>query len=267
MTNFTMRAFAVVRQNTGDGWLLLSSDGSAGAPWSVLDASTSSLSAVINGALMFLRENSSADFSFSTRTASEIAADPLCERADLLSQAAPGASIVVLAPEGRRGQADLWAQTWRTPRGGVSSAGTVSRFRVQTLPEQITKFFAGEDFRSFDAERYSEKFEVAPPVRPPFQRELLVRHAWSAMELCPDSFPTEALIAERRAKQEATEASYAELRDARDPKVRRQRLQAAQAAERSLLPGSGATVEQRQALEQDRKAAFGGAWTTPAEAE
>ncbi len=254
MTNFIMRAFAVCRQNTGDGWLLLSSDGSDGASWSVLSACTTNLQAVISNALAFLRESSSADFSFSTRTAAEIALDPLCERAELLPQSAPGASIVALAPEGRRGQADLWAAAWRNPLGGVSSAGSVSRFRVQTLPEQITKFFAREDFRSFDAERYSEKFEVAPPVRPPFPRELLVRHAWSAMELCPDSFPSEALIDERRARQQRTQAEYAELKAARDPKVRRQRLQAQWAADRALLCAS---EEEREALEDDRKAAFG----------
>ena len=245
------RHIAVIRQDAGDGWLLLSGDGNS---WTVIAASKASLPSVIASALVMLRENPSADFSFSSRTASQIAAGPLCEQAELLPQSAAGTSIVVLSPEGRPGVPDLWAASWRSPLGGLSSSGTASRFQVQTLPEQIEQFFKREDFRSFEPEHAREKFEVVAIVRPPFPRELLVRHAWSAMELCADAFPSLAAIAERRAKQEATQAAYQELKDSKNPRIRRQRLQEQWASERALLCAS---EEEREALEDDRKAAFG----------
>lgn len=223
---------AIIRHNNFADWLLLSGDNISWTPLSVVTA----LPSAVAGALEMLRRNP-VDFSFSTRSPDQIAADPLCETPERLPSAVPGASIIVLLPEGRPGDPTAWSNVWRNPLQGLSCSGLSARFRIQTTPDQIEAYFRQEDLRSFGPEHPSERHDANRPKRPPHHRDLLVRHGdgWNARTLCPDAFPSLTALDAQRAKQYAVEQAGLELRAAKDPRAKRAKLQAQQAIDRAAL--------------------------------
>jgi hypothetical protein len=222
--------------------------------WSVLSAGGVNLDAVFASALAVLRDNPGGDFSFSVRTIADLVDQPLVEDEDELQHAVPGASITVFCPEGGPGDGSLWNSLWRDPTMRLSSPGPGGRYRLVSLLEQVQRWLMREDVRTFEPARISERFDLQPPVRPPFIRELLVRGAWSARSLVPDAFPSLALLEERRAKQAETQAQYEALRRGRDPREKTRLMQEQYARDRELL---GVSAEERARRELERKATFG----------
>lgn len=156
----------------------------------ILSAGTASAEGAVKAAIKMLKDDGGADFSFSTRTADQLLEHPLVEDPEQLLISAPGASIMVLAPEGRPIHDDhtLWATCWRTPMGGLSSTGIKSRFRQQTLVERVMEFFERERWQSFRPETPSEMHSIQRIDRPYFAREVLVRHDWRIRDIVPDAF-------------------------------------------------------------------------------
>ena len=99
-------------------------------------------------------------------------------------------------------------------------------------------------------------------------RELLIRKNWSARRLAPGDFTDLRVLEERRAHLAKVQADYEARRAARDPREKTRLLQEAQARERRLLPGSGATEQEKADIALARKVAVGAAsaaWPGPVE--
>jgi hypothetical protein len=232
--------------------------------WSVLSSGSANLPVLISSTLEMLRADPGADFTFDTRSVNE--AIPPVEQAADLQGWAPGVEIVVLAPERADGDGTLWNRSWRCPQtGSVTCEGKSTRFRVPNLPDEINKFFARADYRSFDPPSpWTTARELQFPVhRPPHHRLLLVRHDWRIRDLVPAAFASPEEEAARLASLARTESQFEALRKARDPFEKTRVLQAQQAEERKLLPGSGISAEERAAIEHGRKVAAGAAWGEP----
>ena len=177
------------------------------------------------------RPNAGGEFSFTDRKFDDLltTASFAIEPADLA--ALPGACISALTPEGREGDPSMWVSICHLPTGRLFSPGIASRFRAQTIPDEIEKWFLREVFQSFESPHPNEQHNPSGRIsRPPHARELLVRHDWRARAIVPDAFPGPT-ASEQRAKQQAVTAEYEERRRLKDPRERRKALQAQWAKE------------------------------------
>jgi hypothetical protein len=176
------RHIIVARTADADGWWI-------GLDRHILSAGSASAEGVVRNALKMLRdEHGAADFSFTTRTASELLEHPLPDDPADLLYAALGASVMLMAPEGRPDDSSMWTTAWRSPYGGLSSPGIRSRFREQSLIDRVSAWFEAEGWASFRPETPSERASMQRIERPPFPRELCVRHGWRIRDLIPHAF-------------------------------------------------------------------------------
>lgn len=152
----------------------------------------------VRAAIKMMRSEGDFDLSFTTKRGADLLSEPLPQQPEELLAAAPGASIVVLAPEGRADDPTMWASCERPPTGGICSAGIASRFRKATLADRVEAYFTRNRFESFRDEKPSEKAGIQRLIRPAFDRLLLVRHDWQVRAICPDAWAPGAAFAAAR---------------------------------------------------------------------
>lgn len=253
-----MTHIGICRTNASGGWVELSYDHGA---LQVLSATTASLQAVMAGPLASLKANPNADLSFSDRTIAEVLKHPIVQQPEDLSAPMGAVQMTIFCPVNGE-DVSLWSRVFRDERGRLSSVGKAGNFRISLLGEQVERWFISEDWRSWAPPGYGESWDPALRVhRPPFVRELLVRHDWRARELCPEAFPA-PLTPEQIAKRDEIQRIYEDRKNSKNPRIARQRLQEQWAAERAALKAS---PEERAAFENDRKIAAGAAWEGPYE--
>lgn len=257
-----MTHIAICKQNDGSGWVTLRKQG--GNQWHVADTSGLRLEPVIAAILDDLRKGQhrgNFNFTFTDRRLEEIAATPIAENPEDL-QALIGASISIFAPEGRADDETMWGSAWLDPSGTLSSPGISGRFRGKVVADQLEAWFQREDFRSFEPPHHRERMSPHTINRPPFRRELLMRHghAWCIRGLVPDAFPPAEVAIKQQQHFEAARAAYLERRAQKSPKAKRQALQAQWARERE------ARKVDPVAAEAARKARYGLDWGPPPDA-
>lgn len=236
-----MTHVAIVKQNDNSGWLILHRQGDQ---WQLADKAGLRLEPVIESILAGLRKGEHrGDLTFTDRRMEEIATVPIPETPDDL-QALIGASITVLAPEGKVGDATMWANAWLDPTGELTSAGIPSRFRAKTIADRVEAWFQREVYESFQPPHHREKMSPNRISRPAHHRELLVRHGWTIRALAPDAFEPAEVVAKREEQAAAARAAYLERQAAKSPRLRRQQRQAEWAAEREAKKVDPAAVEQ-----------------------
>lgn len=243
---------AICKQNDGSGWITLAQqDGQ----WTVTATSRASLEHVMTGMIADMRKTkATSDLTFTTRRLADIV---IAELPDDL-HALVGVSVSILAPEGAPAQETLWNSAWLDPTGSISAPGPTpaSRFRVQTIPDAIERWFQRENFRSFEAPRTAERFTLGNQIhRPPHHRELLIRQSWRIRDLVPTAFPSVELLAQREAQHAAAKATYDERRRLKNPRERRLARQAEWTKERA------AKALDPVAAERARKAKHGLDWS------
>jgi hypothetical protein len=242
---------AIIRHGPGT-WVHLSRQGS---DWLLETVSTAALFTIIGALVDEMRKTGARDdFTFSTLTMREIADAPIPLTPDDLAKW-PDASITVFMREGLPdAMADMFVSAWRAPGAGLSSAGTKSRFREKTLPDQITGWFASQRFQSFDPWHPSEPKDI---YRPDFARCLLIRgdvNLWNARALLPDVFPVDHVaLAE---KQRATQLVYDELKRQRDPIERARRLREQSLEDNQILTHNNWIVRLERAIREHEALPF-----------
>lgn len=175
MTSIVCRAGA----DLSGPWLRLKQQGSEWLP----EAHYNDLRQAIDGTLL------GDDFTFTTR-AIEDAIAACADTPDQMERLGLDSHATILLPEGG-GVENKWVTLHRVPMtGAIVATGILDRFRPQKLKDQVLAYFERAQWRSFAPQKVSERYEPVgqQPQRPPWARELLVRHGWSARAIAPDAF-------------------------------------------------------------------------------
>lgn len=127
------------------------------------------------------------NWTFSERQAADVIAN-IAEEPEQIAAVDPRLSIVVLSPEGRFEPDDRWATMRRLPGVALWTNGLSDLFRPKALQAQIEEFFGIDTI--LDDRKWKTfvggKHGIA---RPTHLRELWIRPAWRARQLCPSDFP------------------------------------------------------------------------------
>lgn len=137
-------------------------------------------------------------WTFSERLAPEVTADLLDAPEQTMSIAElrgyieigvdRSLDITIVVPEGREDDpGGRWAMMQRSPRDRLWGGGLDYVFRPQALRQQIIGFFGIDHpdeahWKTFQPGKFGAD-------RPSHRRELWVRPAWRARQLCPTDFP------------------------------------------------------------------------------